>query len=862
MTAMKEEASVRETAAAGATKKKNKKKKKASSEKDAAKNKRVVSNEEEAAPAVKPNGEMHPKVDGADAENIDTSEMDGGDDSEDECNVDDIACCLCKCAVDFSDESFFLPPSSTSAATVASPSDSKKNEEGVSKKIDPVDKDDSSLGANDDLPLEGAASLGDNDKVYLEAEETENNVGDSSGSEVAKDARAKSPTKPSEKDAKGANETPLQTGCHSNIKSANGTSSDDMIKKEESDEEESAKPLFQLPRRFYDPGNALILCDGPAHASRRRASNGQSQYKCERAYHQRCHFIPVFSLPRGPWRCLICRYRDEEYLKRKAGKGRKGHAQNKGSKGVVQSTDDKIASSLSDDELNAIFLCPANGPNNDSTDSGEKPSASAATESAVPIDIVSTELKFEQISAPLKAKTLHAELTTRAEAFIKTTLSNIRSSEHSIRAFTETSKARKLLAERMENMDGRLPQELIQCVLRIALAKMKIKDFIDSIQETIKRRPFHGHMFRAIYDEDAECIDVASELMQWYLSQQPADHDNTLGSCGSSMLLKYIFPEGNIRRRRIEPRTGEAGAETDASSHASDSSGITLDDLKCSCCHDGHASYDNDLLLCDGEGCYRAFHMHCLEPKLSPEDLAAEDNDNWFCPLCTAHAMLVHYTQREYLGDEWEEHVRSNAQTEQKENESQNHYHEWETAQDVFPEASSEVGVAQKLKEGVHDEETSEFLSDTFGISTSSRQVIGHSALFEDDDEEEEENDEDFVLGAQKKDVSDDESSVEDMDEEEKLANEKIDADELDALSVGSMSESSSIVMDADKSGLSKRLRRSKRKIFNLHDEKHGYSSSDSDESRSRSPVRDVGKLDTANIVCGKRNRTKVDYRK
>ena len=83
---------------------------------------------------------------------------------------------------------------------------------------------------------------------------------------------------------------------------------------------EDEKPPFKLPHRFHNPGNALILCDGPVHAGKRHNDNSDNseEYQCERAYHQQCHFIPVLSIPRGPWRCLICRYRDEEYLKEKA----------------------------------------------------------------------------------------------------------------------------------------------------------------------------------------------------------------------------------------------------------------------------------------------------------------------------------------------------------------------------------------------------------------------------------------------------------------------------------------------------------------------------------------------------------------
>jgi len=608
-----------------------------------------------------------------------------------------------------------------------------------------------------------------------------------------------------------------------------------------------ASPRFQLPQRFHDPDNALILCDGPAHASKRRNSKGDA-YICERAYHQRCHFIPVFSIPRGPWRCLICRYRDEEFLRKKvSSKGRKGHSQNKGAKGKGQQLDGSPREMLTDEELNAIFRCPPQLLIN----ANEVASKS--------IDVVSMELKFERVSAPLKAKILHAELTTRAKAFINKTLSNIRVAEHSIRAFTESSKARKLLSERMETMDGRLPQELAQCVYKIAYAKKRIRDFIMSIRETIKRRSLHGRMARGHYGENIDCVDVTNELMQWYLSHGKREQSEQSGDSGGTDLLKFLFPEGHTRRRRVEPRTAEANTASNASaSHASDSSGVSLDDLKCTCCNEGHASHENDLLLCDGENCYRAFHMHCLEPKLTPEELASDENDNWFCPLCSAHAMLVHWTQREYLGDEWDEHMKPKSSKEDPIGDDSQSLREWESADDVFPEASSELRVAQKLKDGVKDSETEQFLSETFGIIASSNHQLLNGASLEDEDEEEE-NDEDFVVGVKENVSSDGDSSVDDMDEERNLLKERIDADELDALSVGSTGELSYGEGSYDDSIENRKPRRSKRQRSLLTSENVSDFASDDESS---APDRDGGKLDTANIIQGKRNRTKVDYRK
>ncbi len=211
-----------------------------------------------------------------------------------------------------------------------------------------------------------------------------------------------------------------------------------------------------------------------------------------------------------------------------------------------------------------------------------------------------------------------------------------------------------------------------------------------------------------------------------------------------------------------------------------------------------------------------------------------------------------------YLGDDWDEHVKQKLSNDGPNGDDTQSCREWETADDVFPEASSELRVAQKLKDGVKDSETQEFLSETFGIKASSNVQQSDWALFEEDDDEEE-NDEDFVVGEKEKFSSDGDSSVDDMDEERNLLKERIDADELDALSVESLGKASFSNVSDDDSSENKKTRRSKRKRSQLTSEKESDFASD-DESTSAE--RDGGKLDTANIIHGKRNRTKVDYRK
>jgi hypothetical protein len=184
---------------------------------------------------------------------------------------------------------------------------------------------------------------------------------------------------------------------------------------------------------------------------------------------------------------------------------------------------------------------------------------------------------------------------------------------------------------------------------------------------------------------------------------------------------------------------------------------------------------------------------------------------------------------------------------------------EWETANDVFPEAELELRVAQKFKDGIKDDETTLFIAETFGIGAVGVAGMESESMNEDalamHDDDDEEDDEDFEG------IDADSSADEDMKEEKKLSKEQIGKDELDALSDRcSSSEESESSDENDSTDEDAGLRRSKRRRFTFPVAKVDDSSDNGQSSDSRPS--DIGALDTSNIVRGKRSRTKVDYRK
>ena len=75
----------------------------------------------------------------------------------------------------------------------------------------------------------------------------------------------------------------------------------------------------------------------------------------------------------------------------------------------------------------------------------------------------------------------------------------------------------------------------------------------------------------------------------------------------------------------------------------------------CISCGSGDDSDGNDILLCDSKKCNNAYHLACLEPKLT-----AVPEGDWFCPTCTqrTECMEAARTDKSHAslcGGDWED---------------------------------------------------------------------------------------------------------------------------------------------------------------------------------------------------------------
>lgn len=72
--------------------------------------------------------------------------------------------------------------------------------------------------------------------------------------------------------------------------------------------------------------------------------------------------------------------------------------------------------------------------------------------------------------------------------------------------------------------------------------------------------------------------------------------------------------------------------------HFTEEEELPVEHIKCSACDNGESEEDNDILLCDGEGCNRCYHVKCV-PFRSDLDLQAlldDEESGWLCPACDA----------------------------------------------------------------------------------------------------------------------------------------------------------------------------------------------------------------------------------
>jgi hypothetical protein len=592
-----------------------------------------------------------------------------------------------------------------------------------------------------------------------------------------------------------------------------------------------------LPVELYDPNNAIVYCDS-----------------CDRLYHQACHWTPVWILPRGAWQCLYCVSRTT------ATSGTIATARGKKTKPTNSSRTSPLLKSFFSRLTKATIIDASTATNNHELLFTSPPCAAAAT----------FESSWHEAAVDLIKSTMHTTLTVKLPAYLKSQLQQLRLTQAVVDTWTSTASNRKHLSGRS--------QVLVQALAKLAQTKAKIRSILVAVE---RHRKSDDSTWRLLQQW---CLNYQPLLPS--LKQQPttavvslekdeekkrksvsakaktAPKHSPNGNLLDTFLKRVVFPFGQMHARRVEPRTPEFPSSVLPSkvntknstnrkgkqkkSKVDDDDGISIDELTCCVCLKCDATDENDLILCDGQKCFRAYHYQCVKPAMTAE--RAEELEDWFCPLCAGIASLLLTVQGEYMGDEWEQRrfaclVDDTSTT--------NSLKSWADVDQVFPDAQWELEATQQLLAGKRTAATIELLATVLG-----EDIISEEPLDIDDDNVDDDGHFDLELfHAERQKLKGDGSSTSTHSSQATLVEMssvelEIGKDELAALSdvEDGSSTFSSRDDDNDKSAPGKRRRRRSRRLRRKQDNLDDVSS------------KDPGKLDKSNIVLGKRGRKPVDY--
>ncbi|GMI33457.1 hypothetical protein TeGR_g14716 [Tetraparma gracilis] len=116
------------------------------------------------------------------------------------------------------------------------------------------------------------------------------------------------------------------------------------------------------------------------------------------------------------------------------------------------------------------------------------------------------------------------------------------------------------------------------------------------------------------------------------------------------VLDDYILGEGEAPRFDRVRGDGAGSPAPSAGEDSDDSSDISVSDVTCVACRSSDSTDDDDLLMCDGHGCFRAFHQRCVAPEVTAEEMGGWAEDEvWQCPLCECRGNLLHMVNDVYV---------------------------------------------------------------------------------------------------------------------------------------------------------------------------------------------------------------------
>lgn len=173
---------------------------------------------------------------------------------------------------------------------------------------------------------------------------------------------------------------------------------------------------------------------------------------------------------------------------------------------------------------------------------------------------------------------------------------------------------------------------------------------------------------------------------------------------------------------------------------------VDLESINCSKC-DGLDTEGDDILFCDRDGCFRAYHQSCLDPPIQKDLMSFDDPDeDWFCWQCECLDDCL-----EMVNDLCNTDVTS--------------------VEELFPELRQQSGSAEDVNAAEEEDEESDEDDEDYNseCSDDDSDHQGQDSEIDDDDD----NDEDGEMGSQEEEgaVSNNEDEILPIDDDEVYCN-------------------------------------------------------------------------------------------
>eukprot|EP00629_Pelagomonadales_sp_RCC1024_P006211 CAMPEP_0119261798 /NCGR_PEP_ID=MMETSP1329-20130426/1725_1 /TAXON_ID=114041 /ORGANISM="Genus nov. species nov., Strain RCC1024" /LENGTH=458 /DNA_ID=CAMNT_0007261379 /DNA_START=168 /DNA_END=1544 /DNA_ORIENTATION=+ len=159
---------------------------------------------------------------------------------------------------------------------------------------------------------------------------------------------------------------------------------------------------------------------------------------------------------------------------------------------------------------------------------------------------------------------------------------------------------------------------------------------------------------RAAFFLEAYAMDTGGKKVKPTQEIQKAEETVATAKAEIRKILKEVaelYPDHRWGTEKAEVK----GTVEDPDEEGEEGS-IDVEEVACAVCGSYEADAENDIVMCDRTNCFRAFHVKCCEPQLTPEALGGPDDD-WFCPQCVVIDNCVdkvnEYFDREYTAAGW-----------------------------------------------------------------------------------------------------------------------------------------------------------------------------------------------------------------